>query len=95
MIIESDIGYDIFDETWKKPSLIWGNHGYNNSDPSMRPVFIAYGPSFKQSYTLPDQFENVDLYPLFNHLLGIQKVAPNNGTFALTRRVLKGEPDRY
>src|SRR5699024_8124852 len=30
---------------------VWGNHGYNNSAPSMRPLFIAQGPRFKRAYT--------------------------------------------
>lgn len=54
-----------------------GSHGYDNALPSMRAVFIARGPSFKQGQTLPG-FDNVDVYPLLTRLLGIP-AAPNDG----------------
>lgn len=54
-----------------------GSHGYDNALPSMRAIFIARGPSFKQGATLPG-FDNVDLYPLMTRLLGIP-AAPNDG----------------
>ncbi|WP_313455504.1 ectonucleotide pyrophosphatase/phosphodiesterase [Stenotrophomonas sp.] len=54
-----------------------GSHGYDNALPSMRAVFIARGPSFKHGQTLPG-FDNVDVYPLLTHLLGIP-AAPNDG----------------
>ena len=54
-----------------------GSHGYDNALPSMRAVFIAHGPSFKQGVTLP-AFDNVDVYPLTTRLLGIP-AAPNDG----------------
>ena len=54
-----------------------GSHGYDTALPSMRAVFIARGPSFKQGQTLPG-FDNVDVYPLLTRLLGIP-AAPNDG----------------
>ncbi|MEG2804987.1 ectonucleotide pyrophosphatase/phosphodiesterase [Stenotrophomonas sp.] len=54
-----------------------GSHGYDNALPSMRAVFIARGPSFKQGEVLPG-FDNVDLYPLLARLLGVP-AAPNDG----------------
>lgn len=54
-----------------------GSHGYDNALPSMRAVFVARGPSFKQGQTLP-AFDNVDVYPLLTRLLGIP-AAPNDG----------------
>lgn len=54
-----------------------GSHGYDNALPSMRAVFIARGPAFKQGETLPG-FDNVDVYPLLTRLLGIP-AAPNDG----------------
>jgi predicted AlkP superfamily pyrophosphatase or phosphodiesterase len=54
-----------------------GSHGYDNALPSMRAVFIARGPSFKQGATLPG-FDNVDVYPLMTRLLGIPAAA-NDG----------------
>jgi predicted AlkP superfamily pyrophosphatase or phosphodiesterase len=54
-----------------------GSHGYDPALPSMRAVFIAHGPSFAHGVTLPP-FDNVDVYPLLAHLLGIT-AAPNDG----------------
>lgn len=54
-----------------------GSHGYDNALPSMRAVFIARGPSFKQGQTIAG-FDNVDVYPLLARLLGVP-AAPNDG----------------
>jgi predicted AlkP superfamily pyrophosphatase or phosphodiesterase len=54
-----------------------GSHGYDNALPSMRAVFVARGPAFKQGQSLP-AFDNVDVYPLLTRLLGIP-AAPNDG----------------
>jgi predicted AlkP superfamily pyrophosphatase or phosphodiesterase len=54
-----------------------GSHGYDNALPSMRAVFIARGPSFKQGQTI-EGFDNVDVYPLLARLLGVPE-APNDG----------------
>ena len=54
-----------------------GSHGYDNALPSMRAVFIARGPSFKQGQTI-EGFDNVDVYPLLARLLGVP-AAPNDG----------------
>ncbi len=57
-----------------------GSHGFDPALPSMRAVFIARGPSFVAGKTLPP-FDNVDVYPLLAHLLGIT-AAPNDGNAA-------------
>jgi len=54
-----------------------GEHGYDNDDPKMRALFVAHGPAFRHGLNIP-QFDNVDLYPLLTHLLGI-RAAPNDG----------------
>jgi predicted AlkP superfamily pyrophosphatase or phosphodiesterase len=54
-----------------------GSHGYDNALPSMRAVFIARGPSFKQGQTI-EGFDNVDVYPLLARLRGVP-AAPNDG----------------
>ncbi|KAF7489528.1 Bis(5'-adenosyl)-triphosphatase ENPP4 [Sarcoptes scabiei] len=48
-----------------------GQHGYDNLAKSMRPLFLAFGPSFRKGYLHPKQFINVDLYPLMLILLDI------------------------
>jgi predicted AlkP superfamily pyrophosphatase or phosphodiesterase len=54
-----------------------GQHGYDIDDPAMRAIFIAHGPAFRKAAVL-DPFDNVDVYPLLAHLLGIQP-EPNDG----------------
>lgn len=66
-----------------------GSHGYDPSLPSMRATFVAAGPAFRRGTTLP-AFDNVDVYPLLAHLLGITP-APNDGRLETFDSVL--EPD--
>ncbi|MHC9084655.1 alkaline phosphatase family protein [Luteimonas sp. RIT-PG2_3] len=47
-----------------------GSHGYDPALPSMRAVFLARGPAFHNGVVLP-AFDNVDIYPLLMHLLGL------------------------
>lgn len=70
----------------RKFPLSLGNHGYDNSDPNMRALFIAHGPAFRKGETVPS-FPNVDVYPLMTHLLGI-KAQPNDGNFDAVRGML-------
>ncbi|CAG0895677.1 unnamed protein product [Darwinula stevensoni] len=62
-------------------NVMIGVHGYNNSFPEMQANLIAHGPAFKKGYVFPEDFvfNNIDVYPLLCHLLGIQ-ARPNNGT---------------
>lgn len=64
-----------------------GNHGYDNADPTMRALFIAHGPAFRQGITWPE-FPNVDIYPLMTHLLGIPPAA-NDGNFDTLKGMLR------
>lgn len=87
-------GYDVIvgdNGGWKpKGYPVWGNHGYNASVPDMRPLFVAQGPRFRSGgYVHPTVFENVDLYPLMAHLIGIPVDRfPSNGSFARVRGML-------
>ncbi len=54
-----------------------GSHGYDPALPSMAALFIADGPSFHDGLRLP-AFENVHVYPLLAHLLGVAP-QPNDG----------------
>jgi predicted AlkP superfamily pyrophosphatase or phosphodiesterase len=47
-----------------------GAHGYDNSNSDMHHIFYAEGPAFKKGYMHPP-FENVDIYPLVAHILGL------------------------
>ena len=56
----------------------------------MQAVFVARGPSFRERTTLP-AFDNVDVYPLLAHLLGIAPAA-NDGDIAPLRPALRDTP---
>jgi predicted AlkP superfamily pyrophosphatase or phosphodiesterase len=66
-----------------------GSHGYDPVLPSMRAVFIARGPAFRQGVLLPP-FDNVDVYPLLARLLGITPAA-NDGDAATLLPALRVE----
>ncbi|XP_076155752.1 bis(5'-adenosyl)-triphosphatase enpp4 [Alosa pseudoharengus] len=66
-----------------------GDHGYDNSLPSMHPFLAAHGPAFRKGYHLSN-FNSIDIYPLMCHLLGIQAL-PNNGSFVKVRCMLESE----
>ena len=63
-----------------------GAHGYDTRVPDMRALFIAHGPAFRTGLTV-DPFENVHLYPLMTHLLGLDP-APNDGSLDAVRAFL-------
>ena len=67
-----------------------GSHGYDPALPSMRAIFLARGPAFRQGVRLPP-FDNVDVYPLLARLLGIAPAA-NDGNPATLRPALRVEP---
>lgn len=69
-----------------------GNHGYSNKYPDMHPFFLAHGPAFKENY-LSEPFENVNIYPLMCHILGIGP-APNNGSLKAVEQLLKLSPEQ-
>lgn len=64
-----------------------GNHGFDNQLASMRATFIAHGPAFK-SGVLVEPFENIHLYSLITHVLGLRP-APNDGNLDAVRSLLK------
>lgn len=66
-----------------------GDHGYDNTLPSMHPFLAAVGPAFRQGYRLPE-LQTVDVYPMMCHLLSVTP-GPNNGTLAHSRCLLAGE----
>lgn len=77
----ADPGWVIFnhDAFAAKDHFSYGEHGYDNDHPDMRALFIAHGPAFRTAVVVPP-FDNVDVYPLLAHLLGIKPEA-NDGNF--------------
>lgn len=69
-------------------ACVEGNHGYNNSLPDMRALFLAHGPAFIKSNSEPSALlYNVDFYVLMCHLLGIRPHA-NDGSFSRICHIL-------
>ena len=65
-----------------------GEHGYDNAYMSMKAIFMARGPDFKQGYHTSRPISNLDIYPLISHILGINP-APNNGSLDRTLPFLR------
>ncbi|XP_029930402.1 bis(5'-adenosyl)-triphosphatase enpp4 [Myripristis murdjan] len=87
IILMADEGWTIVQSGNKLPRL--GDHGYDNSLPSMHPLLAAAGPSFRQGYRTRE-LQSVDIYPLMCHLLSVTP-RPNNGSLAHSRCLLAGE----
>jgi predicted AlkP superfamily pyrophosphatase or phosphodiesterase len=71
----------------RRPGTTRGSHGYDPADPSMRALFIAQGPAFRQGVEIAP-FDNVDVYPLLAKLIGIEPEA-NDGDIAPLLPALK------
>jgi predicted AlkP superfamily pyrophosphatase or phosphodiesterase len=46
-------------------------HGFDPRDPSMKALFVARGPAFRSGYVAAP-FENIHVYPLVAHILGLE-----------------------
>ncbi len=66
--------------------------GYHGFDPykvkEMQATFIAWGPAFKQNKTIPS-FDNVHVYPLIAHILGLQVTHEIDGSLSPLKTILK------
>lgn len=89
IVCVADDGWLIETRSWlqdPKHHISHGEHGYDNADPKMGALFVAHGPAFRHGVVVPE-FDNVDVYPLLAHVLGIHP-APNDGNFADVRDLL-------
>lgn len=71
----------------RKTHFSLGEHGYDIDDADMRAIFVAHGPSFRKGEVIPP-FDNVDVYPLLAHLLGVA-AERNDGNLANVRAALR------
>jgi predicted AlkP superfamily pyrophosphatase or phosphodiesterase len=85
IVCQADTGWRIATKDRARPSA--GSHGYAPEDPSMRAVFVADGPSFRDGAVLPP-FDNVDVYPLLMRLLGVPAQA-NDGDVGTLQPALR------
>ncbi len=68
--------------------LIAGEHGFDNAVSQMGATFYAWGPAFKQGLKIP-AFDNVNVYPLIAHILGLTTPAGIDGRVEALEGVLK------
>lgn len=57
----------------KPDTRVTGAHGYDNAEPDMRALFLAWGPSVRRGATVTT-FDNVDVYPLLAKMIGVTPV---------------------
>ncbi|XP_045128469.1 venom phosphodiesterase 2-like [Portunus trituberculatus] len=63
-----------------------GDHGYDNYFAVMNALFVAHGPDLRRNLEV-ETFQNIELYNLMCHLLGVTP-APNNGTWGSLNHLL-------
>ncbi len=68
-------------------SLPEAAHGYDKRNPQMHALFAARGPAFVSGDTV-SSFQNIHLYELMSHLLGLDP-APNDGALDSVKVLLK------
>jgi predicted AlkP superfamily pyrophosphatase or phosphodiesterase len=64
-----------------------GAHGYDNTDSTMRALFIAAGPAFRSGAEV-EPFGALHVYELVCRVLGIEP-SPNDGSLDTVRAVLR------
>ncbi len=65
-------------------------HGYEPTLREMHATFLAEGPAFREGVVV-EPFENVNVYELIAHLLGVEP-APNDGSLAAVEGLLRNAP---
>jgi len=81
-----------FVEERQASGQVRGSHGFDPALESMRAIFIAHGPAFRQRVRVP-AFENVNIQPLLLHLLELPPM-PTDGALAPLRPALAGGDER-
>ncbi len=78
-------GYDALRRDWLKTRSktdTRGSHGFDPALPSMRAIFLARGPSFRENATIP-AFDNIDVYPLIMSLIEVAPASNDGGDGAM------------
>ena len=89
IVCQADVDWRVMLRRHPAQQTVKAEHGFVPEDPQMRAMFVATGPAFHDGTALP-AFDNVDVYPLLAHLLGVTP-APNDGRLDTFIPVL--EPD--
>lgn len=69
------------------PRAHGGEHGYGAETESMRALFVAAGPAFRQG-VIAEPFRNIHVYDLMCAILGLRP-APNDGSLDSVRTLLR------
>jgi predicted AlkP superfamily pyrophosphatase or phosphodiesterase len=64
-----------------------GQHGYDPAFMSMRGIFVAAGPAFRQGATVP-AFQNIHIYNILSRVLGVTPAA-NDGDPSVAQSLLR------
>ena len=75
-------------ETQRSRPEEWGAHGWDPELPSMRALFLAFGPKIRAGATV-DPIHNVDVYPFVAEVLGLKPAADIDGRSGYVRRLLQ------
>jgi predicted AlkP superfamily pyrophosphatase or phosphodiesterase len=68
-----------------------GMHGYDPAAmPEMRGIFFAAGPDLKAGLVI-DEFQNIHIYPLIAHLLGLEVSSQIDGRLAVLDPILRAK----
>jgi predicted AlkP superfamily pyrophosphatase or phosphodiesterase len=84
VILNTDLGW-VVGEKYEETT---GTHGFDPFFPDMHVNFRAIGPDFKTGYVKEDIFQNINVYSLMCHLLGLTP-APNDGCLEVVSDMLK------
>uniref|UniRef100_A0A915JAA1 AP3A hydrolase n=1 Tax=Romanomermis culicivorax TaxID=13658 RepID=A0A915JAA1_ROMCU len=76
-------------ETLLRVADVHGTHGYSPEYKEMRPLFVAYGPSFKQNYMIPESanFRTIDIFNVICRILSLN-CPKNDGNSAFVDQIL-------
>ena len=94
ILVLADEGWYIYEKkininsSSNNSKVLKGTHGYDNQLQSMKALFIAKGPSFKNNITI-DSFENINIYPLITHILNIKPNMKIDGNLKNINHILK------
>jgi len=82
LILVADSAWSLTLKTPKK-SFSGGTHGYDINNMDMHTIFYAAGPAFKENFVQPS-FQNIHIYPLLAHLLGIVPAKTDGDLFKVS-----------
>ena len=87
IVVNPDCGWMLSEKPFDRKGT-WGAHGFDNTAHDMQVIFRAVGPDFKAHYRKRALFQNIHVYPLLCHLLGI-KPSPCDGSLDPVKDMLR------